>query len=249
MLIDLCCLSRGCKFQKCSQVFNLLVFEYLVTSPSPVSSLYRWSLSQVIVYLVTSPSPVSSLYCWSLSQVSSIWSRTWVESQVFIAGVLVKSRVFGHESESSLKSLSLESESSFENLFRSLCQVSSLYCLSISQVSSIWSRVHVKSQVFIAGVKSRIFGHESESSLKSLSLESESSLEYLVTSPSRVSSHLIARKKIPFRILMYWNHPIYEPVLCYRQYIWSMICFVKKKRYLCFNTLPCSKQFFCNQIL
>ncbi len=49
----------------------------------------------------------------------------------------------------------------------SLCQVSSLYRLSISQVSSIWSRVRVESQVFIAGVKSQVFGHDSESSLKS----------------------------------------------------------------------------------
>ncbi len=70
---------------------------------------------------------------------------------------------------SSLKSLSLES--SLEYLVTSPSQVSSLYRWSLSQVSSIWSRVQVESQVFIAGVKSRIFGHESESGLKSLSLE------------------------------------------------------------------------------
>ncbi len=134
-----------------------------------MSSLKSLSLESSLEYLVTSPSQVSSLYRWSLSQVSSIWSRVHVKSQVFIAGV--KSRIFGHESESSLKSLSLESESSLEYLVTSPSRVSSLYRWSLSQVSSIWSRVRVQSQVFIAGVKSRIFGHESESSLKSLSLE------------------------------------------------------------------------------
>ncbi len=116
MLIDLCCLSQGCKFQRCSQVFNLeseSSLEYLVMSPSPVSSLYRWSLSQVssiwsrvrveslslesessLEYLVKNLSRVSSLYRWSLSQVSSIWSGVRVESQVFIDGVLVKRSIW-----------------------------------------------------------------------------------------------------------------------------------------------------------
>ncbi len=47
---------------------------------------------------------VHKSFTWSLSQVWSLWPGVRVKSEVFIAGVWVKSQVFGHESESSLKS-------------------------------------------------------------------------------------------------------------------------------------------------
>ncbi len=69
----------------------------------------------------------------------------------------------------------------------------------------------VKSEVFIAGVwvKSRVFGHESESSLKSFN----GSLKNPIQNPHVLKSSYL------------WSC-----FIGYRQNIWSMICFVKKNR-------------------
>ena len=59
----------------------------------------------------------------------------------------------------------------------------SLFFTSPSQVSSLWSRVQVKSQVFVGLdlVKSQVFGHKSKSSLKSLKNKSLMSLLVLMS--------------------------------------------------------------------
>ncbi len=77
--------------------------------------LWRETASQSVAFLVSKHLGLFAIFIpgardvhksltWSLNQVWSLWPGVRVKSEVFIAGVWVKSEVFGHESESSLKS-------------------------------------------------------------------------------------------------------------------------------------------------